>query len=134
MTHSTHENAIGKISIVWFFHYNAPISKYKIRHPERKELGMSLHGFGHTYAGNPLDRGEVERRNEHWIASRALDPSTRLIPARGIDFLLNFTPEPSLVWFNAKDSRHLYQKGSELFLGLDGDVAYFTAPLSDKNS
>ena len=37
----------------------------------------------HIFAGNPLDRGEVERRDENWINEKAKDPTSRFLPMRG---------------------------------------------------
>ena len=34
----------------------------------------------HVFAGNPLDRCEVERRDEEWLLAQASDPVSRMLP------------------------------------------------------
>ena len=63
--------------------------------------------YQHVFAGNPLDRGEVERRDEDWIASRATDPDSRFLPMRGPHVLVSAAAtgngEPALGWLGWND-------------------------------
>ena len=36
--------------------------------------------LSHVYAGNPLDRGDRERRDEAWLIERAKDSTSRFLP------------------------------------------------------
>ena len=39
----------------------------------------------HVYAGNPLDRGEAQRRDEQWLIDRARDTASRFLPMRELN-------------------------------------------------
>ena len=52
----------------------------------------------HVFAGNPLDRGERERRDEDWIAAQAEDPQSLFLPFSNLNVLLGAEPEPTLGW------------------------------------
>ena len=43
-----------------------------------KDIGGSPMSHSHTYSGNPLDRGERERRDENWITVMTNDPTSRV--------------------------------------------------------
>ena len=42
----------------------------------------------HVYAGNPLDRGESERRDEEGISNNARDPRSKFLPMRNLNVLI----------------------------------------------
>ena len=52
----------------------------------------------HVFAGNPLDRGERERRDEDWIEAQAQDPQSLFLPFSDLNVLLGVDPEPTLGW------------------------------------
>ena len=52
----------------------------------------------HVFAANPLDRGEVERRDEGWIDAQARDPQSLYLPFSNLNVLLGIDPEPTLGW------------------------------------
>ncbi|MCY4578155.1 MAG: hypothetical protein OXD31_03815, partial [Chloroflexi bacterium] len=52
----------------------------------------------HVFAGNPLDRGEAERRDEEWIAAQTQDPQSQYLPFSNLNVLLGGDPEPTLGW------------------------------------
>ena len=54
--------------------------------------------FAHVFAGNPLDRGDRERRDEEWIRSRARDPASRFLPMLDLNVLVSEDAEPGLGW------------------------------------
>ena len=41
---------------------------------------MTIQGYGHVFARNPLDRGEKERRNESEINAMMVGPKSRFLP------------------------------------------------------
>ncbi|MCH8870607.1 MAG: NADH pyrophosphatase, partial [Chloroflexi bacterium] len=45
--------------------------------------------YQHIFAGNPLDRGEAQRRDEQWISDRAADPSSRFLPMHNLNVLIS---------------------------------------------
>ena len=54
----------------------------------------------HTFAANPLDRGEVERRDEEWIEAQALDSQSQFLPFSNLNVLLGDDPGPTLGWLS----------------------------------
>lgn len=91
----------------------------------------------HIFAGNPLDRGEVERRDEDWIHHKAKDPSSRFLPMRGPDVLVTngaaagAGDAPGLGWLGWTELEPgLTAAASPLFLGLLDGRAYFVVDLS----
>ena len=84
----------------------------------------------HPFAGNPLDRGERERRDEAWIAAAARAAGSRYLPFRNLEVLLNDLPQPGLGWLDARQVRAAAPDAEPMFLGLADDVAYFAVDLS----
>ena len=54
----------------------------------------------HTFAANPLDRGEAERRDEDWIEAQAQDPQSQFLPFSNLNVLLGDDPGPTLGWLS----------------------------------
>ena len=54
----------------------------------------------HTFAANPLDRGEAERRDEDWIEAQAHDPQSQFLPFSNLNVLLGNDPGPTLGWLS----------------------------------
>lgn len=52
----------------------------------------------HTFAANPLDRGEAERRDEGWIEAQAQNPNSQFLPFSELNVLLGDDPGPTLGW------------------------------------
>ena len=85
----------------------------------------------HPFAGNPLDRGDRERRDEAWIATAARAAESLLLPFRNLDVLLNDLPQPSLGWLHTARVRALAPDAEPMFLGLYDGTAHFAADLSE---
>jgi NAD+ diphosphatase len=84
----------------------------------------------HVFSGNPLDRGERERRDEEWISKKARDPSSKFLPMWGPRVLLSKESQAVLRWLGLDD---LAQAGLDLepvFLGTREGTAYFAVDLS----
>ena len=54
----------------------------------------------HTFAANPLDRGEAERRDEDWIEAQAQDSRSQFLPFSNLNVLLGDDPGPTLGWLS----------------------------------
>ena len=52
----------------------------------------------HIFADNPLNRGEVERRDEEWINVQAADARSKFLPFRNLNVLLTNDATPELGW------------------------------------
>ena len=85
----------------------------------------------HTFAGNPLERGERERRDEAWIDAARSAASSRFLPFRSLEVLLSGDPQPRLGWLETERIRSLAPDARPLLLGLSEGVACFAVDLSD---
>ena len=94
--------------------------------------------YQHVFAGNPLDRGEVERRDEAWIADQARDPGSRFLPMRGPGVLVNAAAtgngEPALGWLSWSDLEPHVTSTSPLLLGMENGTTYFAIDLTRDES
>lgn len=96
----------------------------------------------HIFAANPLRRGEVERRDEDWIAAKVREPSSRFLPLRGPAVLIADGEDNAagseaagLGWLAWADlSPHLTAAAVPLFLGLMEGRAYFALDLSQESA
>jgi len=85
--------------------------------------------FTHVYSGNPVDRGEKERRDDQWIADKAKDATSKFLPLRDLNVLVT-DGEDGLGWIGAADLERLAINSSPVFLGLLDDTAHFTVDIS----
>ena len=51
----------------------------------------------HIFAGNPLNRGEVERRDEDWLKEKAKDLTSKFLPMRDLNVLITEDAEPEIL-------------------------------------
>ena len=78
-----------------------------------------LNGITHVFAGNPLDRGEVERRDEGWLSAQASHPDSRMLAMWQLN--VPVSNDNSLQWHTTGDIRRLNVETEPIFLGtLDG--------------
>ena len=83
----------------------------------------------HVYAGNPLDRGNQERREEKWIADRANDLRSKFLPLLDLEVLVLEGPRNALGWLGIEELRRLGVDTSVVFLGLLEETAYFAVDI-----
>ena len=80
----------------------------------------------HVFAGNPLDRGDRERRDDGWLAARAVDPSSRFLVMPGLDVPVTSEGDGQLGWLTHDDVLRLgIRTGEPVFLGKQDGVAHF---------
>ena len=84
----------------------------------------------HPFAGNPLDRGERERRDEAWIEAARCAAGSRFLPFRDLEVLLHERAQPQLGWLGTERIRSLAPDAEPMFLGLLQEVAHFAVDLS----
>ena len=77
----------------------------------------------HTFAGNPLDRAEYQRRDAAWLTAREQAPSSRFLPLHNLDVLLEGEDPARLAWVCGDAAASL--KGPRFLLGLRDNVAHF---------
>lgn len=88
--------------------------------------------FVHTFAGNPLDRGDAERRDPEALAAAARAPGTRYLPLHQLNVLIDsLGPVPRLGWLGYDDIARLEVDVPPVFLGRDEEgVACFAQDIS----
>ena len=89
----------------------------------------------HIFAGNPLHRGEVERRDEDWIDAQVREASSRFLPMRGPQVLVRDGADAAgatagLGWLPWRDLSPQLTAAAPLFLGLLDGIAHFAIDLS----
>jgi NAD+ diphosphatase len=87
----------------------------------------------HTFAGNPLDRGDAHRRDPDWLERAAREPETRVLPMHQLNVLVDgLGGEPRLGWLKAEDLRWIETTIPPVFLGLDeAGTPHFARDLSE---
>ena len=85
----------------------------------------------HTFAGNPLNRAEYERRDADWLAARERDAGSRFLPLRQLDVLLEGEDPARLAWVSGDAAAGL--DGPRFLLGLRDDAAHFAVDVSEDN-
>ena len=88
----------------------------------------------HVFAGNPLDRGERERRDEEWIRRMSQDPASKFLAVCGPKVLVCATDAPELAWVQWPDLERRGVDNNALFLGLLNGTAHFVVDLSQRES
>ena len=98
-------------------------------------------GMGHVYSGNPLNRGDRERRDDQWLDHVAADPSSRFLPLHesnvpvvdvaAQDGLAQDAQTAALGWLTAQEVLRLQVTATPLFLGLMDGIAHFVIDVSE---
>jgi len=83
----------------------------------------------HTFAGNPLDRAEYQRRDASWLEAREYDPNARFLPLRKLDVLLEGEEPARLAWVSGDSAAGL--EGPRFLLGLRDATTHFAIDVSD---
>ena len=86
--------------------------------------------ISHVYAGNPLDRGDRERRDDEWLAARARDPKSRFLPMWNLNVLISNGSQGGLGWLSFDDLNRLGVDAAPIFLGMAGDDSHFVIDIS----
>ncbi len=84
----------------------------------------------HIYAGNPLDRGDHERRDEQLMAEYASATSSKFLPLMDLSVLVSGDQQERLGWLGVDDVRRLGADGRTLFLGLLEGAACFVVDVT----
>ena len=105
-------------------------------HDQAVELPHPMHlpRMANFYESGPLDRQAVYRGDTAWVQTRLASPDTRMLPVwRGCNLVSEevdlLTGTPQMVTLPPQDSL-IGEASTLIFLGMDGDIAYFAADLS----
>ena len=85
----------------------------------------------HTFAGNPLDRADAQRRDPDWLAARAVDPESRYLVMHKLNVPLVAGEATELVWLPGDQVTALGLTEPPVLLGLRDGRAWFAADASD---
>jgi NAD+ diphosphatase len=85
----------------------------------------------HVFAGNPLDRGDRQRRDQQWLEAQAANPESRFLPLWQLNVLIHSNAETHLGWLSAAEITRLEIDVPPVFLGLLEGVAHFAIDISE---
>ena len=85
----------------------------------------------HIFAGNPLDRGDVQRRDEAHLADLYANPETLVLPMWQLNVLVHSNPHAALGWIGTADAKRLDIDVKPVFLGFINDKAHFALDISE---
>jgi len=83
-----------------------------------------------AFAGSPLDRSAVARRDAAWVEKQLGDPATRFLPLWKLDPLVKVAEPRALAWARRELFEDVELPGQPALLGLDGEVAHFAVDVS----
>ena len=84
----------------------------------------------HVFAGNPLDRGDVQRRDQQWLEAQAANPRSRFLPLWQLNVLIHSRSETRLGWLSPTEINGLAIAVPPVFLGQLESVAHFAIDIS----
>jgi NAD+ diphosphatase len=93
--------------------------------------------YPHIFSGNPLDRGETQRRDEEWISKTAQDPNSRFLPMWGPKVLITEHSDHSvhgLGWLTMQDLKQAGINSTVMLLGMLDGTAYYAVDLSQQET
>lgn len=82
------------------------------------------------FSGNPLDRGEVQRRDQAWLDAQATHPQSRFLPLWQLNVLIQTEKETRLGWVSPAEIALLKTDVPPVFLGLLEGAAHFAIDIS----
>ena len=86
----------------------------------------------HTFAANPLDRGEVERRDEAWIEAQAQLPQSQFLPFNNLNVLLGDDPAPTLGWLSPDGIPSDGTTSTPTMLGMMDGATHFAIEVNEE--
>jgi NAD+ diphosphatase len=97
-------------------------------------MSNDLSRMTHIYAGNPLDRGDHERRDEEWLSASAKAATSKFLPLWENTVMVTEGSDQSLGWLDIKEIDRLGIEVEGVFLGLRDRAAHFTVDITKNES
>jgi NAD+ diphosphatase len=97
-------------------------------------MSNDLSRMTHIYAGNPLDRGDHERRDEAWLSASAKAATSKFLPLWENTVMITEGAEQQLGWIDGSDIERLGIEVEGVFLGLRDGIAHFTVDITNNES
>lgn len=85
----------------------------------------------HVFAGNPLDRGDAQRRDPDWLAAAAGATESRFLPLWQLNALVHADNSLRLRWLSGRTIESLDIDVPPVFLGLADNKAHFAIDISE---
>lgn len=85
----------------------------------------------HTFAGNPFDRADAQRRDAVWLERALNDPTSRFLAFSQLNVLVDNSAEARLAWLGRDQVERLLSGEPPVLLGLLDGIAHFAIDLSD---
>ena len=86
--------------------------------------------YVHTFAGNPLDRADTERRDPAWLAGAVDDCRSRFLFFKELNVLLRGGEQPQLGWLSSDAVARLGIEIPPVLLGIGSNLAHFAVDAS----
>lgn len=83
-----------------------------------------------AYAGNPLDRANLRRRDHRWVEERERAPESRFLPIWQLMPLLKLGDPRELAWAKREFFEDLEPRPEPVLLGIRDEVAHFAVDVS----
>ena len=84
----------------------------------------------HIFAGNPLDRGERERRDEKWINHQTGSENSKFLPLWDSKVLISAREPLKLAWLDRAELEKAKFDSESFLLGMQNGFTYFTIDIS----
>ncbi len=97
-------------------------------------MGNDPSRMTHIYSGNPLDRGDHERRDEEWLSASAKAATSKFLPLWENTVMITEGADQSLGWLDIKEIDRLGIEVEGVFLGLRDGAAHFTVDITKNES
>ena len=97
-------------------------------------MSNDLSRMTHIFAGNPLDRGDHERRDEEWLSASAKAATSKFLPLWENTVMVTEGSDQSLGWLDIKEIDRLGIEVEGVFLGLRDRAAHFTVDITKNES
>ncbi len=82
----------------------------------------------HVFAGNPMNRGEVERRDEEWLVAQANDPNSRMLAMWQLN--VPVSADQTLRWHSVDEFQRMDIDTEPIFLGVLEGRSHFVVDVS----
>ena len=87
--------------------------------------------FTHIFAGDPLDRADVERRDDQWVADSLAKPESKILPFWRLNPLATTGDQARLAWQDNSIMEHAAENAVAVLLGISDGIAHFAVDVTN---
>ena len=85
----------------------------------------------HVFAGNPLDRGDRQRRDPAWLIEQAGHERSKFLPLWRLNVPIGGAHSARLAWLDVKRLRNAGVRAEPVLLGIRDGVSHFAIDVSE---